>query len=279
MLQLSIDIVIIGMYMKTNKMVSKLSSWVLFASATVIVAFSISITMGKVQASHSWNGYHWARTSNPFTLNLGNNLTAPWPSHLITASNDWSASSVLDTTIKQGTNNPKTCKPVLGRVEVCNAKYGYNGWLGLAQIWISGSHITQGTTKMNDTYFQLAQYNAPEKRNKVMCQEIGHTFGLGHQDESGLSLGTCMDYSFDASGQHPNNHDYSMLETIYSHLDNVNTVGSANTSTAANNDKSDLNTNRNWGRRVYRSRNSYIEIYEKQYSDNSKIVTLVSLAR
>lgn len=26
-------------------------------------------------ASHSWNGYHWARTSNPFTLKLGNNLT------------------------------------------------------------------------------------------------------------------------------------------------------------------------------------------------------------
>jgi hypothetical protein len=24
-------------------------------------------------ASHSWNGFHWARTRNPFTLKLGNN--------------------------------------------------------------------------------------------------------------------------------------------------------------------------------------------------------------
>ncbi|MEK6281657.1 MAG: hypothetical protein AABN95_14980 [Acidobacteriota bacterium] len=27
-------------------------------------------------ASHSWGGYHWARTANPFTLKVGNNVTS-----------------------------------------------------------------------------------------------------------------------------------------------------------------------------------------------------------
>ncbi len=27
-------------------------------------------------ATHSWGGYHWARTVNPLTLKLGNNVSA-----------------------------------------------------------------------------------------------------------------------------------------------------------------------------------------------------------
>jgi len=26
-------------------------------------------------ATHSWGGYHWARTANPFTIKLGNNVS------------------------------------------------------------------------------------------------------------------------------------------------------------------------------------------------------------
>ena len=47
--------------------------------------------------------------------------------------------------------NPKNCKAVSGRVEVCNSHYGNTGWLGVAQIWVSGLHIQQGTVKLNDT--------------------------------------------------------------------------------------------------------------------------------
>jgi hypothetical protein len=55
-----------------------------------------------------------------------------------------------------------------------------------------------------------------------MCQEIGHTFGLDHQDEifDNPNLNTCMDYTNSPdSNQHPNQHDYDQLETIYGHLD------------------------------------------------------------
>ena len=178
------------------------------------------------EATHSWGNYHWARTSNPFTLRLADNVTSAWDSALAGASADWTASSVLDTLVVPGVNNPKTCKPTSGRVEVCNAKYGRNGWLGIAQIWASGSHITQGVVKLNDTYF-TGSYNTSAWRNFVMCQEVGHTFGLGHQDENfnNANLDSCMDYTSNpASNQHPNDHDYSLLEQIYSHTDSTTTV-------------------------------------------------------
>ncbi|TFD09386.1 hypothetical protein E3T29_04385 [Cryobacterium sp. TMT1-66-1] len=46
-------------------------------------------------ANHSWGGYHWARTSNPFTLKLGDNVTSAWDSYLATTSSDWTQSHVL----------------------------------------------------------------------------------------------------------------------------------------------------------------------------------------
>lgn len=180
-------------------------------------------------ANHSWGGYHWARTSNPFTVKLGNNLNSTWSSSLNTTSSDWSQSTVLDTTPVAGQSRGR-CKATLGRDEICNNTYGNTGWLGVAQIWLaSGSlHITQGTVKVNDTYFNTATYNTSAWRNLVMCQEVGHTFGLDHQDENfnNANLGTCMDYTNDPStNQHPNKHDYDELITIYSHLDSTTTVG------------------------------------------------------
>ena len=181
-------------------------------------------------ATHSWNGYHWARTANPFTVKLGDNLSANWKSYLSTTSSDWSKSTVLDTTVVAGQSTAKRCRATSGRVEVCNGTYGNNGWLGVAQIWLASGtkHITQGTVKVNDTYFNTATYNTPAWRNLVMCQEVGHTFGLDHQDEdfNNKPLGTCMDYSNDPTlNQHPNAHDYEELELIYAHLDSSTTVG------------------------------------------------------
>ncbi len=183
-------------------------------------------------ASHSWSTYHWARTTSSFTLALGDNLTtAGWKGHLTTAAADWSMSNVLNTVVGTGQSGGKQCRPTSGRVEVCNRSYGSNGWLGLAQIWISGSHITQGVAKMNDTYFNTTFYNNPNEKLHVMCQEVGHTFGLGHTSENGSSQNTCMDY-FSNTGANagstlstrPNQHDYDQLATIYAHLDSTSTI-------------------------------------------------------
>jgi hypothetical protein len=184
-------------------------------------------------ANHSWGNYHWARTSNPFTVPLGDNVTntgaSNWQGALAEASTDWTASSVLDSPIAAGqAGRPKRCAAVNGRIEVCNARYGPNGWLGLAQIWTSGSHIVRAVTKVNDTYFDGSQstYDYDAERH-VMCQEVGHGYGLGHQDESGADLNTCMDYSNALDNPHPNRHDYEQLGAIYgSHADATSTVSS-----------------------------------------------------
>lgn len=144
-------------------------------TATIVLVLSPA----AAQANHSWGGYHWAISSTPFTLKLGDNLSTNWKSYLATTSSDWSASTVLDTLVVPG-QAKGSCKATAGRVEVCNASYGSNGWLGIASISITGgTHITSGTVKLNDTYFSAAQYNTPEWRNLVSCQEVGHTFGTG----------------------------------------------------------------------------------------------------
>jgi hypothetical protein len=191
---------------------------------------AITVFAGAAAANHSWGNYHWARTANPFTIKLGDNVTSAWDSYLATTSSDWTASSVLNTNIVAGSTTPRRCRATAGRVEVCNSTYGNNGWLGVASIWASGSHITQATVKMNDTYFNTATYNTSAWRNLVMCQEVGHTFGLDHQDENftNANLGTCMDYTNSpGTNQHPNQHDYDQLVTIYTHLDSTTTIGAS----------------------------------------------------
>jgi len=197
---------------------------------SALATAALLLTASPALPNHSWATYHWARTSNPFTLKLGDNVSTTWDPYLNEADSDWSASSVLDSTIVAGGTKPKSCRPTRGRVEVCSARYGYNGWLGLAQVWVSGGHITQAITKLNDSYFSTATYNTPGWKRLVMCQEVGHAFGLDHQDEDfdNPNLGTCMDYTDDPHGppsnEHPNTHDYDQLNLIYSHFDDSTTI-------------------------------------------------------
>src|SRR5829696_10544621 len=162
---------------------------------TVFALIAVAAIPTISMANHSWGGYHWARTSNPFTLKVGDNVNTVWDTYLDQAIADWNPSTVLNLTKVAGTVNPKTCKATAGMIQVCNARYGNNGWLGIAGINISGLHITQAYTKLNDTYFDTAQYNTPAWRRLVTCQEIAHDFGLAHQDEGfgAPNLGTCMD--------------------------------------------------------------------------------------
>jgi len=215
-----------------------------YTKAALIALAVIFGSAGAVHAIHSWGLYHWARTANPFTLKVVDSVTvsldkkgniiADWDPYLDEAISDWAQSSVLDLTKEAGATGKTDrlrCNQISGKVRACNYTYGNTGWLGVAQIWVDpANHITQGTTKVNDTYFNTSTYNIPAWRRLVMCQEIGHDFGLDHQDEdfSNPNLGTCMDYTSDPDGppsnEHPNQHDYGQLETIYGHLDSSTTI-------------------------------------------------------
>jgi hypothetical protein len=173
-------------------------------------------------ATHAWSTYHWKRTTSQLTVSVGDNVS----SHDTGAGRrgDWVQAMVIQSPLVPGSTNPKNCRAVAGTIQVCNNKYGNNGWLGIASISLSGGHIVQGTTKLNDTYFNTPTYNTPTWRALVTCQEVGHDYGLGHQDEdfSTDNTNSCMDYtSIPAGNEHPDAHDYQQLLDIYDHLESA----------------------------------------------------------
>jgi hypothetical protein len=109
----------------------------------------------------------------------------------------------------------------------------------------------------------------------VVCQEIGHTFGLDHQDEdfTNPNLGTCMDYTSDPStNQHPNQHDYDQLESIYAHLDATNT---SLTKAASTNAIVDLDDPRAWGKAIRQSADKKTSVFERDLGRGQKVFTFV----
>lgn len=147
--------------------------------------------------------------------------------------------------------------------------------MGLAQIWVSGGeHIVQGITKVNDTYFNIPTYNTTAWKNLVMCQEVGHTLGLDHQDENfnNANLGSCMDYTGNPeSNQHPNQHDYEQLELIYAHLDSFTTIKQTLHPAQGNFDDPVQ-----WGRLV--KKQGRVAVFERDFGLGNKLFTFVIYA-
>src|SRR5262245_64679044 len=98
----------------------------------LLAVLALALFPASADANHSWGGYHWARTANPFTIKLGDNVSGLWDGMLVTASKDWSQSNVLDTTIVPGGARPRNCRPTSGRVAVYNDRYGNTGWICVA---------------------------------------------------------------------------------------------------------------------------------------------------
>lgn len=259
----------------------------------VIISFLLlaSSLATVVNATHAWGKYHWDKATAD-TLILGDNLTSIWTSSLTVASSDWNA-SVLQNVIAPGTSNAN-CDPTSGQVEICNGAYGENGWLGIASIWATrgkNNHITQGVVKVNDTYYDAqyndGQYNTQAWRDFVMCQEVGHTFGLGHQDENhtNTNLGSCMDYTDDPeSNRHPNQHDFDMMTDIYAHLNstdgdgggggpgNGNGNGKGKPATAGT---INLNDPSEWGQAIKQDALGRNSVFERNLSNGQVLVTHV----
>ena len=193
------------------------------------VALSATV---PASADHSWGGYHWANGTSRTLVVKRALSTANWTTLVNAAMTDWQGKplSFAVSDAAAGTSRRK-CTPTTGETLICNDSYGQRGWLGIASIWASGVHITQATTKLNDTYFSMARYNSDDWRRMVACQEVGHNWGLDHQDEAfgNTNLGSCMDYTnapagglyngfnYGPSNVRPNADDYSHLTAFYNH--------------------------------------------------------------
>jgi len=258
-------------------------------SIGLLAALVLVVSPFSAHADHSWSNYHWARQSNPFTVQVIDSMTLDWDDNLIAAMNNgpmtvqdigsvegWSTSTVLDAVDAnqddESTKTRKRCPAVSGKVRSCNAEYGRTGWLGVAQIWISGGHIVQGTAKMNDSYLQSGYTET--QRQHVICQEIGHDWGLGHTSEDGSDQETCMDYSRDLGNPSPYPHDYEQLDTIYAHTDSTSTVAAL----PANVANAELNTPADWGKLVKGTHGQGVSIYERDFGGGYRVFTFVTWA-
>ena len=206
------------------------------ALATLILAASAA----PAHAKHAWGDWHWERASNPITLKVLDSTTDArtpiggqnWPAMLTKSATDWSQSSVLDLAVQPQTAADlavrEACPFAPDAIRVCNVVSPDVTWLGLAVVapdFTSGSgHLLSAVAIMNDTWFTTPLYNATNAQH-VMCQEVGHTLGLGHQSEDGTDLNTCMDYADALDNPSPNAHDYQQLDAIYAHLDGTSSGG------------------------------------------------------
>lgn len=261
-----------------------------FSKKIPFILLLILALPGASIADHSWGNYKWKTDSLPFSLDLGDNVNQDWQGYLFLASDDWSVSTMLDTNVIAGSTatDPLSCNFEINNVQVCNAGYGNTGWLGLAQIRLRGNTIIAGAAKLNDTYFNLPRYDTIAARRMVMCQEVAHTFGLGHQDETfdNVNLGSCMDYTDDpdgsiggeASNEFPNQHDYDQLIVIYAGSDSGGNDSSCNPrSPNCNSTSRPGNSNHGkaeWGRLV--SGHGGVEVYERALGNGNRLITHVT---
>jgi hypothetical protein len=175
-------------------------------------------------AHHDWKNVHWAVEEVPFRLLVGNNVSGNFNGILNRVGRDWRRSDVVLPDVVGGHSNPSTCRPSKGRVEICNDDYGNTNWLGVAGVWVKHGHIKQGVVLLNDTYMGSGKYGRKVVKRHVLCQEIGHTFGLDHYNGH-----SCMDDRhglFRGSFAKPSKHDFDELEHIYDHTHGNGTVDS-----------------------------------------------------
>jgi hypothetical protein len=262
-------------------------------STKVLLIAAVMFTFATIAAAnHSWGNRHWARQQNPLLLDIGNNLSSAWGTHLRDALVDWNTPpvdtdipTVLITTMKPGNGSAK-CLPTKGRVEVCDG--AGRSTLGFARVWLRNDHIEQAIVRLSDYHLLTpgSKYNTPAFRQLVVCQEVGHTFGLDHQDEDSYNpnVGSCMDYTTDPDGtisdpdqlsdERPNRHDFEQLATIYAHLDTFNSSSSqAGTASLGNTGK--LEDSSEWGKGIRRDARGRTSLYELNLGRGEKVMTFV----
>lgn len=174
---------------------------------------------GIVSLEYSWK----SKKGEGLELKIANALSADWHSYFDKAVADWDNGTpdVMSLQTSVVSEDPE-CKPESGIMKVCNKDYGETGWKGINEILTQGSTIVASIAKMNEFYLgdNASGFGSKieDHRQYTMCHEIGHGFGLPHQDEdfTNKDLNSCMDYSNSPENNLvPNQVDWDSINTLY----------------------------------------------------------------
>ncbi len=173
------------------------------------ILFAVGLVLGtavQLYAAHTWGCYKWAWPTGQGTLNL------PYKTVSLLTNRDYTLA------YNRSRDAWNTAPPIYLYAVTTGEKltwyarnYGFNGWLGLATIYINGCTITKGNSKLNNSYLKFASYNQTAI-DHVGCQEVGHTFGLDHNRSETT---TCMNDTILTAGANINQHDKDLLKIMY----------------------------------------------------------------
>ena len=178
----------------------------------LLVFAALALFPAAAQADHAWDGFHWERTSAAErTLTVAESVAANYNPAAVRAAWDAATPALrFDLAGKKGD------------ITATSKRYGNNGWLGLAQIWVVGDHISRAQVKLNDFYYDFfPDLDRNDVRQHVYCHELGHAIGLDHRANPDPS---CMNEENDLSEPattypDPDGHDVDQLALIYDHVD------------------------------------------------------------
>ena len=150
--------------------------------AIAVVVTTFAGFVGAATANHSWGSYHWARTSNPFTLKLDNNVTTAWtptsPPPLLTGLPPPCSTRAIITAIGLSEH---AVSPAPAGSRSATATYGNNGWLGVARSRSAATHHPAHGQAQRHLLQHSDLQHAPWRQPRHVPRGRPHV-GLDHQD-------------------------------------------------------------------------------------------------
>ncbi len=170
-----------------------------FTVFLAIVALGLFALNAQVLNAHKWGNWHWDKNTIGMYV---------WGSHQTqskAAIKDWDSNTDLKLPLKSKHTD----------ISVFGANSGATGWGGLASIksyafdwWHKWCWC-----KIKHAHAQYNSYYSTSSANVqgIQCQEVGHTFGLGHSNTNG-----CMAKSYySPSSNYTNSHNWNDINAMY----------------------------------------------------------------